>query len=398
MRFAVALSRTRETEAAALEVGAQIREQLGDSAIDLACVFFPAHHFPATEAMIRILNRTLRSKVLFGCIGEGVIAGAEELETAPAITVWAAILPDVHLQPLRTNFSTTRDQFHLTGWPEPGGQDAAFLLLADPFTTPVQDILEMLEERYPGTKAMGGLAGGGDEAGKNRLVLNDQVLDGGLVGVHLSGAVEVRPVISQGCRLIGERFVVTKAERNLIHELGGAPALERLQSVVQSLTEEDRERARQALHVGIVIDEHRNRFERGDFLIRNLLGADRATGAIAIGEVVQEGQTVQFHLRDARSATEDLHLLLAADRAAHRHPPLGALMFSCCGRGRGLFGRPNHDASAVSERLGPIPVAGFFAQGEIGPIGNRNFLHGYTASLALFAERERRPSGLTHLS
>ena len=138
-----------------------------------------------------------------------------------------------------------------------------------------------------------------------------------------------------------------------------------------------------------MIDEHRSRFERGDFLIRNLLGADRTTGAIAIGDVVQEGQTVQFHLRDAESATEDLNSLLETDRVGHRHPPLGALMFSCCGRGRGLFGRQNHDAAATTERLGPIPIAGFFAQGEIGPVGHRNFLHGYTASIALFAERDR---------
>ena len=166
------------------------------------------------------------------------------------------------------------------------------------------------------------------------------------------------------------------------------PALERLEAVFESLTDEDRQRAHRALHLGIVIDEHRNRFERGDFLIRNLLGADRTTGTVAIGDVVQEGQTVQFHLRDAESATDDLNSLLATDRAEHRRPPLGALMFSCCGRGRGLFGRPNHDVAVTMERLGPIPIAGFFAQGEIGPIGNRNFLHGYTASLALFSERE----------
>jgi small ligand-binding sensory domain FIST len=222
----------------------------------------------------------------------------------------------------------------------------------------------------------------------NRLILHEQVLDGGLVGVRLSGPIDVRPIISQGCRLVGERFVVTKSDGNLIHELGGAPALERLQTVFETLKEEDRGRAHRALHLGIVIDEHRNRFERGDFLVRNLLGADQTSGAIAVGEVVQEGQTVQFHLRDAESATEDLNVLLATDRAGHRHPALGALIFSCCGRGRGLFGKPHHDAAAATDRLGPIPLAGFFAQGEIGPIGNRNFLHGYTASLALFAERD----------
>ncbi|MEK9142843.1 MAG: FIST N-terminal domain-containing protein [Nitrospirota bacterium] len=389
MQFAVALSKTVETESAAQAVAEDIRAQLGAAPVDLACVFFSAHHAAEADLLAQVLTETLRPNLLIGCSGEGVIAGAEELETAPAVTVWAAVLPDVHLHPLRSSFSPTQDQFHLSGWPEPGVHDATFLLLADPFTAPVQDILGIVEERYPGTKVVGGLAGGGQEAGMNRLMLNDQVFDGGLVGVRLSGAVEIRPIISQGCRLIGERFVVTKAERNLLHELGGVPALERLQAVFESLSEEDRLRANRALHLGIVIDEHRNRFERGDFLIRNLLGADRTTGAVAIGDVVQEGQTVQFHLRDAESATEDLNALLATDRAGHRHPALGALMFSCCGRGLGLFGRPNHDAAATTQQLGPIPIAGFFAQGEIGPIGNRNFLHGYTASLALFAERDR---------
>ncbi len=388
MQFAVALSKQTDTDAAALEVAAAIRARLGGTPIDLACVFFSAHHTERVGRLAEVLTETLRPKLLLGCSGEGVIAGAEELETQPAMTVWAAVLPDVHLHPLHSSFSPTQDQFHLTGWPIPGVDDGSFLLLADPFTTPVQDILGILDDRYPGAQAIGGLVGGGQEVGANRLVLNDQVYDGGLVGVRLSGAVDIRPVISQGCRLIGERFVVTKAEQNLIHELGGEPALGRLQTVFSSLSEEDRRGANRAVHLGIVIDEHRNRFERGDFLIRNLLGADQTTGAVAVGEVVQEGQTVQFQLRDAVSASQEFNALLAADHARHRHPPLGALMFSCCGRGQGLFGKPNHDAGTASARLGAIPLAGFFAQGEIGPIGGRNFLHGYTASLALFAERD----------
>lgn len=389
MQFAAALSKIIDTEAAAVEVASKIQDQLRGQPIDLACLFFSAHHTEEAGRLAEVLRETLRPRLLLGCSGEGVITGAEEVETAPAITVWAAVLPDVTLHPLHSSYSPTQDQFHLTGWPAPGVDDASFLLLADPFTTPIQDILGVLEDRYPGTQAIGGLAGGGQEAGMNRLILNDQMLDSGLVGVRLSGAVDIRPVISQGCRLIGERFVVTKAERNLIHELGGEPALGRLQTVFESLPEEDRPRASRAVHLGIVIDEHRDRFERGDFLIRNLLGADQTTGAVAVGEVVQEGQTVQFHLRDAASASEDFTSLLEADYARHRHPPLGALMFSCCGRGQGLFGTPNHDAGTASTRLGSIPLAGFFAQGEIGPVGGRNFLHGYTASLALFAERDR---------
>jgi small ligand-binding sensory domain FIST len=192
-------------------------------------------------------------------------------------------------------------------------------------------------------------------------------------------------VVSQGCRPIGEPYVVTKAEQNVIHELGGVPALDRLQTLFESLGGDERRIAQRALHLGIVIDEHRDRFERGDFLVRNLIGADRGSGSVAIGDQVQEGQTVQFHLRDAQSASEDLNLLLAADRSIHQ-APLGALLFCCCGRGRGLFGRPHHDITAVREREGDVPIAGFFAQGEIGPVGGGNFLHGYTASLALFSE------------
>jgi small ligand-binding sensory domain FIST len=387
LQFAVALSKTGDTESGARAVAEDIRAQLGVASIDLACVFFSAHHAARAGALVSTLAERIRPRLLIGCSGEGVIAGAEELETAPAVTLWAANLPNVGLDSFRSSFSPIQDQFQLSGWPPPGAGEASFLLFADPFSTPVQEVLGLFEERYPGAHVIGGLAGGGHEAGMNRLIVQDDVFDDGLVGVRLSGPIDVRPIISQGCRLIGDRFVVTKSEGNLIHELGGAPALEWLQTVFESLSEEDRSRAHRALHLGIVIDEHRNRFERGDFLIRNLLGADRSTGAIAVGDVVQEGQTVQFHLRDAESASEDLHALLAADRAGHRHPPLGALMFSCCGRGRGLFGRPNHDATATAERLGSIPLAGFFAQGEIGPIGHRNFLHGYTASLALFAER-----------
>lgn len=389
MQFAVALSRQVDTDAAALEVAAGIRTRLGSTPIDLACVFFSPHHTEGAGRLVEVLTGTLLPKLLLGCSGEGVIAGAEELETTPAITVWASVLPDVHLHPLHSSFSPTQDQFHLTGWPDPSIDDGTFLLLADPFTTPIQDILGILDDRYPAAKAIGGLAGGGQEVGTNCLVLNDQIFDGGLVGVRLSGAVDIRPVISQGCRLIGERFVVTKAERNLIHELGGEPALERLKAVFDSLPEGERQRAHRAVHLGIVIDEHRNRFDRGDFLIRNLLGADRTTGAVAIGEMVQEGQTVQFQLRDAASASDEFNSLLEADHTRHRYPPLGALMFSCCGRGQGLFGKPNHDAGTASARLGSIPLAGFFAQGEIGPVGGRNFLHGYTASLALFSERDR---------
>ncbi len=368
--------------------------QIGTAPIDLAFVFFSAHHAAKASMISAMLQRELRAKVCLGCSGEGVIAGSEEIETAAALTVWVACLPDVKLTPLQISVSQLQDQIRMPGWPEPGLEDSTFLLLADPFSTPMQEVLSLMTDRYPHGKVGGGLAGGGQDSGENRLLLNDQVLDGGVVGVQLTGPLAVRTVTSQGCRPIGERFVVTRAEQNLIYELGGVSALKRLQDVFESLGGAQRRDAHRALHLGIVIDEHGSHFERGDFLVRNLIGADQQAGAVAIGDVVQEGQTVQFHLRDAKSASDDLHFLLATDRTTHQNPPLGALLFSCCGRGEGLFDQPHHDSGVVQERLGPIPTAGFFAQGEIGPVGGRNFLHGYTASVVIFSEPDPRKEHL----
>jgi small ligand-binding sensory domain FIST len=386
LQFATALSRKTDTEAAARDLADAIRMQIGTAPIDLAFIFFSAHHAGKASMIATMLQEELRAKICTGCSGEGVIASSEEIETAAALTVWVARLPDVGLTPLRLSVSQLQDQIRMPGWPEPGPEDSTFLLLADPFSTPMQEVLSLMTDRYPHGKAVGGLAGGGQDSGENRLLLNDEVFDGGVVGVQLTGPIAVRTVTSQGCRPVGERFVVTRAEQNLIYELGGVSALKRLQDVFESLGGAHRRNAHRALHLGIVIDEHRSHFERGDFLVRNLIGADQQAGAVAIGDVVQEGQTVQFHLRDAKSASDDLHFLLAADRTKHQSPPLGALLFSCCGRGEGLFGHPHHDIGVVQERLGPIPTAGFFAQGEIGPVGGRNFLHGYTASVVIFSQ------------
>ena len=390
LRFASALSRKSDTEAAVRDLGDAVRAQLGQRTFDLAFVFFSVHHAEKAHLIATMIREELSIELCLGCSGEGIIAGAEEVETAAALTLWVASLPQVRITPLRLAFSQTQDQIQMAGWPEPCAEGSTFILLADPFTTPVHDVLAVMADRYPNGKAVGGLAGGGHGAGENRLIKDGEVFDGGMVGVQLSGPIAVRTVISQGCCPIGERYVVTKAEQNMVYELGGESALQRLQEVFESLEGPQRRNAHRALHIGIAIDEHRSRFERGDFLVRNLVGADQQAGAIAIGDLVQEGQTVQFQLRDARSASDDLHVLLAADRSRHRNPPLGALLFSCCGRGEGLFGQAHHDSTVVQERMGHIPVAGFFAQGEIGPVGERNFLHGYTASVAIFARPDEK--------
>lgn len=393
LRFASALSRKTDTEAAVRDLADAIRMQIGQGPIHLAFVFFSPHHVQKADLIATMIREELSIDVCLGSSGEGVIADAEELETAPALTLWVACLPRVRLTPLRLAFSEVQDQIHMPGWPETTAESSTFILLADPFSTPMHDVLAMIADRYPNGQAVGGLAGGGRGPGDNRLIKNGEIFDGGVVGVQVSGPIAIRTVISQGCCPIGERYVVTRAEQNMVFELAGKPAITRLQEVFDSLEGPRRGDAHRALHIGIAIDEHRSRFERGDFLVRNLVGADQQTGAIAIGDVVQEGQTVQFQLRDAKSASEDLHVLLAADRGKHRNPPLGGLLFSCCGRGEGLFGHSHHDSKVVQDRVGPIPVAGFFAQGEIGPVGARNFLHGYTASVALFSGPDEHQSG-----
>jgi small ligand-binding sensory domain FIST len=391
--FATAFSYEPEAATAGRSIADSVRAGLARYPPDLAFLFFSSQYADQAETLAAVIRAELAPRVLVGCTGEGVIAGDQELEAQPAVALWAACLPQVTVTPIRPTF--VHEHVHgeirstATGWPDEIDSDGdvpTFLLLADPFSTPMDELLGMLADRYPTARAIGGLAGGGHDIGENRLILNDDVFEDGAVAVALSGPIGIRTVISQGCRPIGDPYVVTKADRNVIYELGGTPALQRLQAAFESLSTEEREIASRALHVGIVTDEHRAHFDRGDFLVRNLIGADRGAGSLAIGDVIREGQTVQFHVRDARSASEDLNCLLTEDRLAHVKPPLGALLFSCCGRGRGLFGRPHHDVGAVLERSGKIPIAGFFAQGEIGPVGGANFLHGYTASVAVFSE------------
>ncbi len=392
LRFASALTRQGEIQSAADELVRAVLGQLGSARIDVAFLFVSAQHADQADALSRRLRAALTPETFVGCTGEGIIATGCEVETGPAATLWAAHLPGVAIRPLRLSFSSIHDQFSLHGWPDAdfsGAENPVMILFADPFSTPMQDVLTVIEERYPGARALGGLAGGAQDLGGNRLFLDDQVYSDGLVGLALGGNISVRTVISQGCRPIGDRFIVTRAEHNVIQELGGVPALHCLQTVFEQLSTDERAQAQRALHIGIAMDEQRAQFTRGDFLIRNLIGADQQTGAIVIGDVVQEGQTVQFQVRDAQSADQDLHALLASPQTPDSSIPLGALLFSCCGRGKGLFGVPHHDATAVQQQVGDIPVAGFFAQGEVGPVGGRNFLHGYTACIAIFSEPNR---------
>jgi small ligand-binding sensory domain FIST len=378
--FASALSQHPIAANAVGEAAGEILERLDGEGCDLAVCFASRHHVGAFEDIGPALRNILEPRVLVGGTAVAVAGGPHEIEENPALTVFAARLDGATLTPVTLRVQETPDGAALTGWPSLDRSPSSLLLFADPFTFPVDAFLQRVNRDLPGLQIIGGLASSAGSPGGNRLVLDDRVVDEGAVGVFVDGGgIEVRTLVSQGCRPIGRPYVVTRGEQNLIEELGGRPAIERLQELADAASEEERELLRRGLHVGLVVDEHKAEFSRGDFLVRNLLGADESSGALAVGEQVSVGQTVQFHVRDAGAADEDLREMLTGVDAE------AALLFTCNGRGRHLFTVPDHDAGMVENLLGPIPLAGAFCAGEIGPVGGRNFLHGFTASLALFA-------------
>ena len=379
-RFASALSQHPIAANAVGEAAGEILEHLDGEGCDLAVCFASTHHVGAFEDIGPALRNILEPRVLVGGTAVAVAGGPHEIEENPALTVFAARLDGATLTPVTLRVQETPDGAALTGWPSLDQSPGSLLLFADPFTFPVDAFLQRVNRDLPGLEIIGGLASAAGSPGGNRLVLDDHVVDEGAVGVFVDGGgIEVRTLVSQGCRPIGRPYVVTRGDQNLIEELGGKPAIERLQELAGAASEEERELLRRGLHVGLVVDEHKAEFSRGDFLVRNLLGADESSGALAVGEQVSVGQTVQFHVRDAGAADEDLREMLTGVDAE------AALLFTCNGRGRHLFTVPDHDAGMVENLLGPIPLAGAFCAGEIGPVGGRNFLHGFTASLALFA-------------
>jgi small ligand-binding sensory domain FIST len=376
--FASALSEHPIASEALGEAAGEILERLDGRGCDLVVCFASTHHVGAFEDIGPAVHDILEPRVLVGGTAVAVVGGAHEVEDRPALALFAGRLEHAALTPIVLRLQETPDGAALTGWPSLDRAPASLLLFADPFTFPVDAFLQRVNRDLPGLQIIGGLASAAASPGGNRLVLDDRVVDEGAVGVFVDGGIDVHTLVSQGCRPIGRPYVVTRAEQNLIEELAGKPAIERLQELAGAASEEERELLRQGLHVGLVVDEHKAEFGRGDFLVRNLLGADQSSGALAVGEQVTVGQTVQFHVRDAAAADEDLREMLSAVDAD------AALLFTCNGRGRHLFTVPDHDAGMVEKLLGPIPLAGAFCAGEIGPVGGRNFLHGFTASLALF--------------
>jgi small ligand-binding sensory domain FIST len=394
MKWATVISRKTSFEDALLECAKRVREVLGAGPVKLAFAFVTPHFANFYGRLHEVLEESLGPETLLGCSAGGVIGGGEEVERLPAVTLTAARLPDVVVRPFHIDGALPDLDDPPDSWERLIGvkrdEEPQFVLLADPFTSRPEALLAGLDYAFPDSAKIGGLASGGTSPGLNALFLNEEVFDGGTVGVALSGNVVVDTVVAQGCRPVGDLMRVTSCKGNVLYELDGRPAFPVLEELFAGLDERDRELARTSLFLGVVMDEFKEEPGVGDFLIRNLLGIDPSSGAIAVGEYLQEGVRVRFHLRDAIASAEDLHAMLAGyeNTLPHKDIISGALLFSCLGRGEHLYKRPNFDTSLFKQHLGDVPVGGFFCNGEIGPVGGTTFLHGYTSSFGLFRSRE----------
>lgn len=367
---------------------AQVAEELGGVTPTLAIVFLGAGHTDAADTVAERVRAGLAPEHLLGATAGGVVADGQELEEPTALSVWAVHLPGATLTPLRYGAPVDPAQSvdahgvpQGVEWVEPPESADALLLLADPVSFPAPAFLSWMGQARPQVPVSGGMASGAGEPGGNRLLLDEAVYDDGAIAVALSG-VRVRTLVSQGCRPVGHSYIVTGADRNLLQELGGAAPVERVREIYQAASPDDQQRMQAGLHIGTAIDEYKEDFGRGDFLVRGVLGAQEDTGALVVGDLLNIGQTVQFHVRDAQAADEDLRELLA--RFTEEGTPSAGLLFTCNGRGQQLFNEPDHDADLVRSTLGDLPLAGFFCAGEFGPVGSRSFAHGFTASVLAF--------------
>ena len=390
MNWTSALSENPVLEEAIAECGVAINNAVSGETLDLAVAFISPHYEDSYDCVADLMAETLGAKHVFGCSGGGVIGNGVEVEQRAGVSITAAVLPNVNVRP-----------FHLEGellpdmdagpdkWADLVGvqadQGPHFVMLVDPYSFPVQDLLMGMDFAFPRAAKIGGLASGASRQGGNALFLDREVWRTGAIGLALDGNITVDTVVAQGCRPIGNPMRISKSDRNMLVELDGQPPMEVLRNMFETLPERDRGLLQNSLFLGVVMDELIDSPVQGDFLIRNVVGMDQATGGLAIGEMLKEGQLVQFHLRDAETSTDDLQAVLTRYADEHRENDIpGALLFSCLGRGQYLYGKPNHDTDLFRDKLGDVPLGGFFCNGEIGPVSGTTFLHGYTSSFGLF--------------
>ncbi len=390
MPFTVGFSQHADPGIATGEIVGQVLETLGVQP-DVAVLFTSGEHMGNTDEIAAAVVELLNPGAFIGTTAVSVAAGEREIEEETAAVLWVGSLGGSNAPRARA--------VRLSGVPDPVADDEALaaaldevhaagdlsmVVLADPYTYPVDAALGHWAERWPDVSVLGGLSSGAPVPGGNRIVVDGGVHRDGAAALIVGGSANVTHLVSQGCRPIGQPYIITEAEGNVVKSLGGMPPFERLQQVFSKLDPADQRLVQRGLHVGRVTDERKIDFERGDFLIRGVLGADRDSGAIAIGDEAPVGATVQFHVRDAVTADEDLRAALA-----HSPPTEGALLFTCNGRGTHLFDVPHHDAAALADHTS-AEVAGMFCAGEIGPVGARSYVHGFTASMALFTDSDEQ--------
>jgi small ligand-binding sensory domain FIST len=385
IRIGTGLSTSPDARAGGVEAAIAARRGLGGRPCDLAVVFVSGAHVAAPEATLEGIHEALAPEQLVGCAAGGVIGACREVEEGTAVSVWAAHLDSAEASVFHSVVEELGDGTGaLAGMPDLAGAAGA-VILADPGSFPTDAVLRFLFESAPAVPLLGGLASARTADGGAVLLCGEEVHSEGAVGVRFDG-VEMLPCVSQGATPIGPELTITAAEGHLIAELAGKPALEKLRETIEALAPADQRLVRGGLLMGIVVDANKPEYVQGDFLVRGLVGADPATGHIAVAADVRPGQVVRLHARDAASADRDLRDALGVRmRALGGRTPAGALVFSCNSRGRDMFGTADHDAEVVDDGLGGAPAAGFFAAGEIGPVGGQAFLHGFTATVAVFA-------------
>lgn len=369
-----------------------LRQELKAPRVTLGLVFMAPRFFPHAAQILELLRVHARIPLLVGCSSNGLIADREEFEENAGLAVGLYHLPGAQLKAFHFDQSQLDRAGQPDFWEKETGVASAecngWLAFADPFHLDCDGWLKSWNGSYAPLPVLGGLASGNYTTQETQVYLNGEVFHEGGVAVSFGGEVALASVISQGCTPIGETWTITKADHNLIHEIGNRPAYQILADTFNELAPEEQKKSRGNLFVGLVVNEYLEEFHRGDFLVRNLLGADPRTGSLAVAALPRPGQTIQFQRRDAAAASEDMVALLETAQANLNGATIyGGCLCSCNGRGFRLFGYPNHDAGMIQRTLGPLGLTGFFCNGEIGPVSGKNFLHGYTASLALFLKK-----------
>jgi len=383
VRVTVGVSESFDTVEAFGDAAADAARRL-QAPCDLAVVFASAPHLGRAKWILSEVHDRLEPAHLIGCGAGGVVGGGREIEEGAGAVVWALSAPRAEIATHHFTVEQVEDGFEVEGLPAGGrGLGEGLVLLADPYSFSTEALLGRLNDDHPGLPVLGGLASAA-VPGSGSLFRDGDVIGEGAVGCSLAG-IGMLPCVSQGAAPVGPEMTITAAHDNVISELASRPALERLTEAIAGLDERERELAREGVMLGIVIDENQPEYTRGDFLIRPIIGVDQDEGTLATGERMRPGQIVRLHVRDATVADEDLREALATQSdALGVGGAAGALLFTCNGRGSHMFNVGDHDAAALEDTLG-VPAGGFFCAGEIGPVGGRNFLHGFTATMAVFA-------------